>query len=417
MIEFLDTYREIINKDKVIIANRDTGAWMKISKECRDILNDTIHFSMTGEELFSKFEDEGDQNYFKFLLDKLKELEVVSETGVKKNKLDVIYLLVTNRCNLKCIHCCADAFNEDSEAFKNEMDIDELKRVIDKVADVNPKGVAITGGEPMVRSDFFGVLKYLRSEYKGEISLATNATLITEENVGMLIKLVDKFDISVDGIDEESCSKVRGRGVYDKVMHSIKLLKANGSNEISLSMTFGTSNYHLRGEFLSLNKKLGTKPIVRIFMPKGRGEKSNKLFNSIPQKAPETTFTSEETEKVKKSLQSIRCGAGTKEFVINYDGWIYPCPNMIIDKYKIINIKEVERIEEIHTLLFSKEREKINNLIKIQPENFERCKDCKINLFCWSCLADIELKFKDDESFQKRCEFQKKILYPLLWKD
>ncbi len=42
----LKPYREIINGDKVIIANRDTGSWIRISRQCMEIrqhLNVSIH--------------------------------------------------------------------------------------------------------------------------------------------------------------------------------------------------------------------------------------------------------------------------------------------------------------------------------------------------------------------------------------
>lgn len=415
MLRKLNAYREILNENQAIIANRDTGAWIKISRECRNIICDACCQSMSRDELLSQLADDEDREYIKTLIFKMKELEVISEAEEKNHDLDVIYLLVTNRCNLKCTHCCADAVDKSSEVFKQEMDIDELKSAIDKIINANPNGIAITGGEPMVRKDFFEFLGYLRKNYRGKIALATNATLITKENASLLVKLIDKFDISVDGIDEDTCSKVRGKGVFGKVINAIDVLQKNGATEISLSMTFGTSNYHLRQAFLKLNEKLGTIPIVRIFMPKGRGEKSQKNFNLNIENNPKTEFTQEEIKEARKSLRIITCGAGIGEFVINYDGWIYPCPNMITDKYRLIHIREINDLKNMADALSSKKEVALNNLMKIQPENFEACKGCKVNLFCWSCLEDLEIKSKDSRGFQKRCEIQKKILYPLLW--
>ncbi len=44
----------------------------------------------------------------------MKELGVIGDEE-KEEVIDVVYLLLTNRCNLKCIHCCADAADENSE--------------------------------------------------------------------------------------------------------------------------------------------------------------------------------------------------------------------------------------------------------------------------------------------------------------
>lgn len=415
MLRKLSTYREILNGGQAIIANRDTGAWIKISRECRNIICDACGQSLSMDELLNQLADDEDRDYIKTLIFKMKELGVISEAEEERRDLDVIYLLVTNRCNLKCTHCCADAVDESSKIFKQEMNLDEIKSAIDKIINANPNGIVITGGEPMVRKDFFEFIGYLRENYKGKIALATNATLIKEENVCLLVKLIDRFDISVDGIDEETCSKVRGKGVFGKVINAISMLQKNGAIEISLSMTFGTSNYHLRQDFLELNKKLGTIPIVRIFMPKGRGEKSKKNFDSNLKNTPKTDFNQEEIKEARKSLHIITCGAGMGEFVINYDGWLYPCPNMITNKYKLIHIKEIDDLKNLGKMLSLKKDVALNNLMKIQPENYKACKECKVNLFCWSCLEDIEIKSNDSMGFQKRCEIQKKILYPLLW--
>ena len=62
-------------------------------------------------------------------------------------------------------------------------------------------------------------------------------------------------------------------------------------------MTFGTTNFHLKEKFVELNKKLNTKPIVRIFMPKGRGEKSVKKFNSHIQEDIDAVLSEKEIDK------------------------------------------------------------------------------------------------------------------------
>ena len=81
-----------------------------------------------------------------------------------------------------------------------------------------------------------------------------------------------------------------------------------------------------------------------------------------------------------------------------------------------------EKIKSARTLafealyeIFEKNAEGFCQLMNIQPENVKRCKDCKVNLFCWSCLEDIELHIKDEAAFLRRCENKKKILYQILW--
>ncbi|KAA5807351.1 radical SAM protein [Thermoanaerobacterium thermosaccharolyticum] len=68
----------------------------------------------------------------------------------------------------------------------------------------NPKSIMLSGDEPMVRTDFFELLLYLKSIYNGNIILSTNGLLISEENVDILTKCVTSMSISLDGADEES---------------------------------------------------------------------------------------------------------------------------------------------------------------------------------------------------------------------
>ena len=51
----------------------------------------------------------------------------------------------------------------------------------------------------------------------------TNGTLITPKNVKEIVSQIDSIDISLDGADEESCAVIRGKGVFEKVVSSIKL--------------------------------------------------------------------------------------------------------------------------------------------------------------------------------------------------
>lgn len=103
----------------------------------------------------------------------------------------------------------------------------------------------------------------MRKAFEGIIILATNGTLIHKGNVSDIIQYIDRIDISVDGVDEESSRKIRGRGVFAKVLKSVELLKLNGFDSISLSMVLTEDNEKLEEQFLDLNRKLGTFPVLR----------------------------------------------------------------------------------------------------------------------------------------------------------
>ncbi|MBT2157363.1 SPASM domain-containing protein [Clostridioides difficile] len=74
------------------------------------------------------------------------------------------------------------------------------------------------------------------------------------------------------------------------------------------------------------------------------------------------------------------CNAGNSQIFINYDGDVYPCPSLIKDDYKMGNIFDNEFVKVIKE---NKTRD-LKSLIKLEsiyPYNFEKCKDCDVNIF------------------------------------
>ena len=56
---------------------------------------------------------------------------------------------ITDACNLRCIHCEADA----GLAARDELDTDEALGLADSLAALGCRHVCLTGGEPLVRPD------------------------------------------------------------------------------------------------------------------------------------------------------------------------------------------------------------------------------------------------------------------------
>lgn len=86
----------------------------------------------------------------------------------------------TRACDLACVHCRAAA-----QPLRNrfELTTEEGFRLIDQIAELQPKVFVLTGGDPLKRNDTYALIKYARR--KGlEPSLTPSATpLLTEEAV------------------------------------------------------------------------------------------------------------------------------------------------------------------------------------------------------------------------------------------
>ncbi|PZD93996.1 hypothetical protein DNH61_21155 [Paenibacillus sambharensis] len=116
-----DSSRTLFHGDRVILMNRKTGAWLKISKECFDILEVALEQHLTRDELLNRFQEAQDRQYFNGLLAKLDELgywEIPHSPHLRE-----VSFSLTQRCNLQCTHCIVDALNTSTSDCLSTADI------------------------------------------------------------------------------------------------------------------------------------------------------------------------------------------------------------------------------------------------------------------------------------------------------
>ncbi len=117
----------------------------------------------------------------------------------------------TRQCNLTCLHCYASAGTHKSP---EEMDSEAGKQFLRDLAEFGVPVVLFSGGEPLLRRDFFELADYARRQGL-RIALSTNGTLITEEAADRLGDLgFAEVGISLDGVGSNN-DRFRGRvGAY-----------------------------------------------------------------------------------------------------------------------------------------------------------------------------------------------------------
>ncbi|KEO77116.1 radical SAM protein [Paenibacillus polymyxa] len=398
---------ELFHDDQVIIANTKSGIYMKTSKSYYLVLKDMVN---NGEIQLLLNPAKSSQhievvhnltNLFHELVNIQCILTEDQLSDVYKESVDVVYLALTNRCNLHCKHCSASADIRFTDALTTE----KVKKVIDQIVVLRPQAINVTGGEPMMRIDIMHILVYLRSKFDGMVLLSTNGLFISEKNAEQLLEYVDKVSFSVDGYDEDTCSQIRGKGVFNRVIKSIKLLQSKGLQKIALSMTI--TNYTLDGgkeKFLSLCKELKVEPILRTMTPEGRaGENSDEIF---PVKPFEGDLTSED-------VACRLCSPGKRELFIGGDGNIYPCGGLMesVD-FVLGNVFD----NNIVTLLAdSNLKTDYAQIERIRPWNFEPCADCDVHLFCHHCISNIYYLYQNQQLFDSVCQRKKKQLQKLIW--
>lgn len=396
----------LLNGSQVILGNNVTGDWIKMSKQVYDILKLGHNKNLSIYELSKYLYDDEDREYINIMYDNLRYLKIILNKNYKeKIEHKVVSFEITNRCNLKCAHCCINATGIMSD--KKDLSKKEVINILDKIIEWNPRKIMLSGGEPMIRADFFEIIAYLRERYKRKIIISTNGTCINSSNVEKLISSVDQIDISLDGIDEETCSIIRGKGVYEKVINSVKLLKDKNFNDITLSMVISDNNEHLKEGFINLSEDLEVKPIFRGFQSIGRGALNKNKF--LSQSENESYIPN----KITKRLGVCNCSAVKRELFIRYNGDVYPCPALNSSEHLLGNILLKEKVTDLNA--FSKENTQDLLTRMLELESFKECVHCKVNLFCLSCPGTVDILKNNHRAFKNRCNKLKPILFKEVW--
>ena len=142
-----------------------------------------------------------------------------ARNGVREGMGPVVVWNSTRTCNLKCRHCY---MSSDAKKYQNELTTAEAKQFIDDLADFNVPVLLFSGGEPLIRPDFFELADYAAK--KGvRPTLSTNGTLITPEVARKIKDIgVGYVGISLDGLREAN-DKFRGKaGAFEAAMNGIK---------------------------------------------------------------------------------------------------------------------------------------------------------------------------------------------------
>jgi radical SAM protein with 4Fe4S-binding SPASM domain len=134
-----------------------------------------------------------------------------------------VHFDLTYRCNERCIHCYLD--HDDH----GEMTTDEVTGVLDQLADAGTLFLTLSGGELLLRRDFFELLAYARA-LRFDVKIKTNAILLKAADAERIRALgVRQIQISVyshRAAVHDAITKVPGS--LERTVAAIRALTANG---------------------------------------------------------------------------------------------------------------------------------------------------------------------------------------------
>lgn len=159
--------------------------------------------------------------------------------GVRVGAGPVVVWNSTRTCNLACRHCY---MSSDARRYDNELTTEEAKRFIDDLAEFRVPVLLFSGGEPLLRPDFFELAAYA-AEKGVRPTLSTNGTLLTLEAAKRIKEIgVGYVGVSLDGLRAVN-DRFRGKeGAFAAAMQGIQNCVAVGQR-VGLRFTINRHNY------------------------------------------------------------------------------------------------------------------------------------------------------------------------------
>ncbi|MDQ3907937.1 MAG: radical SAM protein, partial [Acidobacteriota bacterium] len=91
-----------------------------------------------------------------FLKIKLREARFIARALFSTKHPVLAHVIPMRRCNLACTYC--NEFDKTSEPVP----LEEMRRRLDKLADLGTSVVTISGGEPMMHPDIYEIIRHIR---------------------------------------------------------------------------------------------------------------------------------------------------------------------------------------------------------------------------------------------------------------
>ena len=244
---------------------------------------------------------------------------------------------LTNRCNLRCIHCYLGDKEDSPGPLRQELPAGKFISIIDEITEAGCLNLLFTGGEPLSRRDFSEI--YTHAKKKGLlVTLFTNGTLITENIIELFEELPPhNVEISLYGATAATYEKITGvSGSFRRCLDGIERLRDANIN-LKLKTMLMRPNSHEFNDIRNMAKKYDLKfRSDAALFPCFNGSREPLELRIPPQEAIEKEFSDKERlkdwveyyERMKGAPVSDRlytCGAGITCFHIDPYGILKPC--------------------------------------------------------------------------------------------
>lgn len=337
------------------------------------------------------------------ILQSIGPIEVSSAEEDYQSSLDMehciptVMIELTYNCSERCIHCYnAGATRNDCEVSgrnRDEIAIEDYRRLIDELYDMGTYKVVLTGGDPFSKPIAWEIIEYLYQ--KGiAFDIYTNGQSITDK----VEKLADLYPrligLSIySGISDVHDKITRVKGSFDRTISVASRLADLGVPMAFKCVVFKTNvkSYHT---VKPLAKQYGAVMQIEINLSNGiDGDTSVVNHLRLPKEALEVVMRDPQVPMyvggdrpdygdVIKPKEAYPCRAGIENFNVTPDGMVVPCCSFHLP---LGNIRE-QSLKEILS------GEAVRKWRTVRVGDMEECGEHPYCGFCYLCAGNNYLE-------------------------
>ncbi len=317
---------------------------------------------------------------------------LMSEMAAKALKLNIplsVQLDLTYRCNERCIHCYLD--HDDH----GEMNTAEIKGLLDQMADAGVFFLTISGGEIMMRKDFFEILEHAHAR-TFSIKLKTNGVLIRKKEAERIRALgVESVQISVYSHRAEVHDAItKMPGSFRQTIEAVRLLRTVGLH-VTMANVLMVQNAQDYPGVRALANELGAQcTLDPTITPMMDGDRSilelnvdktalREVFRDIALVGNVEEFCAPPQGVDEDALDMLPCSAGHTACYVSPYGDVYPCVQFPLPSGNVRSTKFVD---------IWRDSPQLKEVRSITLRDMPSCSQCTHGATCTRCpgLAYLE---------------------------
>lgn len=142
---------------------------------------------------------------------------------IRKPRPVLMYLHLTNRCNLRCSYCYANVNGRFDNSLVKDLSTNNWISLINDAYELGARYFHLYGGEPLLRKDIEEIVAHCLSK-NILVEIMTNGHLVPKHID--LLKKVHSICLSLDG-EKKVNDAVRGKGNFDAVDKAVRICSVN----------------------------------------------------------------------------------------------------------------------------------------------------------------------------------------------